>query len=806
MLKCLMKSFFCFAFFLLVMTIPVISAADDHGNDCASATMINVNTSIPGFFDLPEDIDCFHVVAPTNGYLTVYTTGVLDTWGSLEALDGSWGSSSPSGGPGLNFLITRDINLAAGEPCCITVKEENMMTGPYELHVEFKTCTDANPIAINSTLEKNWTLGGCDIYSIEVPCSGDLKVYTTGDTDTRGNLRGFDCSNLESASVGGDNNNFLIERSIGSPDTYYLGVYYPETGPGDGGSYTLHVEFADDHGNDCVNGTTVDVNSTINGSVEFSDDTDCFRVDAPSYGILTVYTTGVTDTKGSLEALDGSWGSSRPSGGPGDNFLVTREIDEPDGETCCISVEGENGATGDYVLHTEFKTCSDADPIALNSTLEKNWSVGGCDFYSFDIPFKGNLRAYTTGDTDTRGELRNSDCSPWAGVSGGGENNNFLIEKDNINSGTYYLGVSYPEIGAGDGGSYTLRLEFQAPNANRMLEWNNNLVADFGDGLYMYGGSQWQQISGSGNLNNMLVWDGKLVADLGAGEGIYYYDGSWHWLTNWGGSSDMMVWDDGSGENLAVDFGQGGGLYYHDGSTWHWMSNKDDVSAMTVWNSNLVVDFGGGSGMSYHDGSSWTWMSNWDDTNDMQVWNDNGTERLVVDFGDGNGVYAYDGAWNWMTNKGDSTAMGVWNDGTEEKLAIGLGGTEGFYAYDGSWQWLSNWGDVSGITEWNNQLVVDFGANGFYTYDGSWNWMSNKGDATHMKLWNSDLVVDFGAGNGTYQYDGAWNWLTNWDDAAEMVIWNDGTDNNLAVDFGAGKGIYYRDGSGWHWATNKSTE
>ena len=219
----------------------------------------------------------------------------------------------------------------------------------------------------------------------------------------------------------------------------------------------------DDHGDDCDNGTAIGINSTTGGDIEVSGDTDCFVVEAPSYGIMTAYTTGNLDTWGALGELDGSWGSSRPSGGPGDNFLVTRAIDTP-GASCCVKVEGEGGNTGAYVLNVDFKRCTDANPIALNSTVEKNWAVGGCDFYSIVIPDEGGtlgtLTVYTEGETDTRGNLRRPDCSPWMGVSGGGDGNNFRIEAVNIDPGTYYLGVSYPETGQGDGGTYTLHIEF----------------------------------------------------------------------------------------------------------------------------------------------------------------------------------------------------------------------------------------------------------------------------------------------------------------------------------------------------------
>ncbi|ABW67593.1 golvesin C-terminal-like domain-containing protein [Desulfosudis oleivorans] len=301
----------------------------------------------------------------------------------------------------------------------------------------------------------------------------------------------------------------------------------------------------------------------------------------------------------------------------------------------------------------------------------------------------------------------------------------------------------------------TQRLEIPSTPAN-LINWNGNLVADFGDnGLWYHNGSNWNWMTNRGHVNQMVVWDGKLVVDFGADHGMHYYDGSWHWMTNKDGVAMMTVW----GNKLVVDFGNGRSVYNYDGA-WHWMSNKDDVADMTVWNNKLVVDFGGGRSVYNYDGA-WHWMSNKDDVADMTVWNN----KLVVDFGGGRGMFNNDGTWHWMTNKDDVAMMTVWGN----KLVVDFGNGRSVYNYDGSWHWMTNKDDVAKMVTWKDgadKLAVDFGSGrGMFYYDGVWHWMSNKDDITDMIAWGTCLAVDFGSGRGMYNYDGAWHWMKNWSTA-----------------------------------------
>ncbi|ABW67595.1 GEVED domain-containing protein [Desulfosudis oleivorans] len=326
-------------------------------------------------------------------------------------------------------------------------------------------------------------------------------------------------------------------------------------------------------------------------------------------------------------------------------------------------------------------------------------------------------------------------------------------------------GLSYTGLATdGEVEDYAVRIE-RGIGLN-LIEWNGNLVADFGkNGLWYHNGTSWNWMTNKGYVGQMAVWGGNLVVDFGAGHGLQYYNGtSWTWMSNKGGVNAMTTWHDGSTERLVVDFGGGRRVYTYNGA-WSWLSNKDDVNAMNVWNNKLVVDFGAGRGVYNYD-TSWHWMSNKDDIALWTLWNNGSTEPLVVDFGGGRRVYTYNGAWSWLTNKDDVNDMAVWNN----RLVIDFGAGRGLYNNNGTWNWMSNKDDTAHMVPWNNgtgdQLAVDFGnGRNMYNYNGAWNWIKNANNVPEMVAWNNCLAADFGSGVGIYNYNGAWNFMKSWSTA-----------------------------------------
>ena len=103
----------------------------------------------------------------------------------------------------------------------------------------------------------------------------------------------------------------------------------------------------DDHGNTLSEATKVSLGSSISGSLSV-DDTDYFTIEVPTSGVLLVYTTGSTDTYGSI--LDESEAAlvDDNDDGLGTNFRVSTSVSAG---TYYIRVRGHNLDTGAYALY-----------------------------------------------------------------------------------------------------------------------------------------------------------------------------------------------------------------------------------------------------------------------------------------------------------------------------------------------------------------------------------------------------------------------------------------------------------------------
>ena len=199
--------------------------------------------------------------------------------------------------------------------------------------------------------------GDIDYFRVQVNGSGELTVGTSGSTDTRGQLLDSAGARLASDDDGGGGANFLIEHSV-TAGTYYIQVrgYNSSTT----GSYTLHSRFfggsgADDHGNIRPAATTVALGSATAGELSAAD-LDYFRVTMNSSGVLLVYTTGATDTYGTLYDATGNELTHNDDGGESANFRLVALVSPG---TYYIRVRGyDPSETGSYTLRVEERVPS----------------------------------------------------------------------------------------------------------------------------------------------------------------------------------------------------------------------------------------------------------------------------------------------------------------------------------------------------------------------------------------------------------------------------------------------------------------
>ena len=104
----------------------------------------------------------------------------------------------------------------------------------------------------------------------------------------------------------------------------------------------------DDHGDTLSEATQVALGSSTAGSL-LAGDIDYFRVTVSSLGTLVAYTTGSTDTYGSIGDDSGSVLAEDDESGERSNFLVFTSVDAG---TYYIEVRGySSSTTGNYTLH-----------------------------------------------------------------------------------------------------------------------------------------------------------------------------------------------------------------------------------------------------------------------------------------------------------------------------------------------------------------------------------------------------------------------------------------------------------------------
>ncbi len=83
---------------------------------------------------------------------------------------------------------------------------------------------------------------------------------------------------------------------------------------------------ADDHGNTIATATVVAQNSTTNGNFELAGDNDYFRINVTAAGVLTVETTGTTDTYGYLLDSSGNQLAADDETGVDSNFRISYSV------------------------------------------------------------------------------------------------------------------------------------------------------------------------------------------------------------------------------------------------------------------------------------------------------------------------------------------------------------------------------------------------------------------------------------------------------------------------------------------------
>ncbi len=140
---------------------------DDYSNSRSGATSLVLGSSLSGRIETDGDVDYFSVRVNESGRLIVYTTGNLDTRGTLQNSSGSALTNNDDGGSGDNFRIERSVNA-----------------GTYYVKVEGYDASDAGEYTLHAHLISDGDdLAVYALYSgtLTVAFSPDGRYIATGD-------------------------------------------------------------------------------------------------------------------------------------------------------------------------------------------------------------------------------------------------------------------------------------------------------------------------------------------------------------------------------------------------------------------------------------------------------------------------------------------------------------------------------------------------------------------------------------------------------------------------------------------------
>jgi hypothetical protein len=469
--------------------------SDDHGNTQATASQINPNSTTSGNLEVSEDDDFFRIdiLASVPGTLRIWTTGGTDTIGELFDSAGQAMGTNDDSGDDLNFFLIQNVNAGT---YYVRVRGYDGDSKSYQIVSSFirgaqpddhgNTQATASLISPNSTtrvfLE---TSGDDDFFRIDVvaPVSGTLRVWTTGEMDTIGELFDSEGQSIGVHDNSSDGLNFSLVLNV-RPGIYYIKVreYNQVTGFYQlASSFTRGVQ-SDDHGNTQATASLISANSTTRGNLETSGDDDFFRIDvvAPVSGTLRVWTTGETDTIGKLLTSNGQTLEENDDAEDSSNFSLIRRVTTG---TYYVRIQEFKDNLGEYKVFSSFdaddhgNTQETASLISPKSTTSGNLEVfGDEDFFRIDIvePSAGTLRVWTTGEMDTVGELFDSAGQSLVGNDDAADKGNFLLTQ-NVSIGTYYVRVQ--NYGGGTG-VYQILSSF-SPTSNPEISADAPLITNF---------------------------------------------------------------------------------------------------------------------------------------------------------------------------------------------------------------------------------------------------------------------------------------------------------------------------------------
>ena len=173
------------------LALGPLAHADDHGDDRASATDVELPSETTGEIDPGDDEDWFRFEVTASGEVTAETAGGLDTIGALHDADGNVLEDDDDSGDAYNFRIRQTLDAGT---YYLRVTSFGSDTGSYVLHLRRGSVVPAEPTVSDVTISRpasgdTFELAENIVVAVtfdrEVALTGRLQLALTIGADTR---------------------------------------------------------------------------------------------------------------------------------------------------------------------------------------------------------------------------------------------------------------------------------------------------------------------------------------------------------------------------------------------------------------------------------------------------------------------------------------------------------------------------------------------------------------------------------------------------------------------------------------------
>ena len=435
---------------LVPYSLRVSKFEDDHGNDTASATFVQIGDITSGEINYANDYDYFKFTPSVSGPYVIESTGTTDITGTLHNITTAYNISDED----KNFRIVQALN--ANQTYYVYVYHANhgdkdsAGTGSYNIRISAGTDDHGNTFESATTLEIGTEMGAVcesagdyDYFKFTTETSGMYTIESLGTADTTGFIYNSAKGRLAYDYNYGTGANFYMALWLNAGETYYIEATSSKIND----IYKVIVNLMeDDHGYDNNSATELSLNTEVSGEINFTNDYDYFKFTPESTGPYVIESTGSTDISGTLYNITSNSDISTTN----QNFRITYTLTA--NQTYYIHVYHDSywdkdydntGAYGIKVTQLSDDHGNDYDTATEVKVGEETQAVqessGDYDYFEFTVEEAGMYGIETIGTTDTTGFIYDSAKNHIAYDYNYGMGNNFYFAVW-LNVGeTYYI-------------------------------------------------------------------------------------------------------------------------------------------------------------------------------------------------------------------------------------------------------------------------------------------------------------------------------------------------------------------------------